>query len=259
MIINPEMLPGVFWKTARAMAVYSGRAYRDHTICDPATGAQALITTNEDGDIIVAFKGSSTARDFIEDARVLRDTIMEVGGKKVEVHSGFHDDFKAVNAAVVSSVRQLSNANRAAQIFITGHSLGGALALLCALEFSRQNLMPAGVFTFGQPRVGNAAFAALYDAGGGGVMQPYLRDITYRIVNQNDIVPRLPGLLAGYRHCGQEVWIEPKPYGNWELNPSWLTKCVYDAIGLYAAYRRMENVLINEHFIAAYRERIDRL
>ncbi|TGD74799.1 lipase family protein [Mangrovimicrobium sediminis] len=75
-------------------------------------------------------------------------------------------------------------------VWITGHSLGGALAVLAAVELDREiaarksGAAIAAVFTFGQPRVGNSAFARWMDQR---FSQRY-----FRSVNQRDAVPRLP-------------------------------------------------------------------
>jgi hypothetical protein len=133
--------------------------------------------------------------------------------------------------------------------------LGGALAILCALEFCRELLPVSGVYTFGQPRAGNAAFAKMFDAtftpGGS-----RLKDITFRVVNQNDIVPRTPGWLLGYRHCGNEVFLPPGSVTNWELNPGFLWNACSDVIGLCEAWRERRDVLVSEHFLSAYGRRM---
>src|SRR5262249_54451343 len=76
-------------------------------------------------------------------------------------------------------------------VWLTGHSLGAALATLAAARWAAGHRVQ-GLYTFGSPRVGNAAFAAT-------VPGP-----CYRFVNNNDVVTRLPppGLFAGYRHVG---------------------------------------------------------
>ena len=126
--------------------------------------------------------------------------------------------------------------------YIFGHSLGGALAIICALDLSMMNLPIAGVYTFGQPRVGDAAFAAHYNN--------ELRDLTFRVVNQNDIVPRTPGVLMGYRHCGNEVFMQP--VAGWGFNPSVPVKLLFDTLGFWGAYRNRSDVLVNNHLISNY-------
>jgi hypothetical protein len=186
----------------------------------------------------------------------------------VKVHTGFLEDFNAIKDAVITQVRKCMGSRPASTrptfpgVFITGHSLGGALAILCALECWRQALPVSGVYTFGQPRVGNAAFAALYDRTRM-INGPVLRDITFRVVNQNDIVPRTPGLLLGYRHGGTELFLPASLDGGigtgWQLNPGPWLRAWSDLLGLYGAWRHRRDVLVSEHFLSAYCRRINAL
>src|SRR6202008_4848353 len=85
-----------------------------------------------------------------------------------------------------------------------GHSLGGALAAITALtlaEFGHVALRPpgyprlAGLYTFGQPMVGDPAFAEWAEG--------QLGPLTFRYVNDDDLIPRLPSRFEGkYRHFG---------------------------------------------------------
>jgi triacylglycerol lipase len=240
--MNPE--PGTFsWPVARQLASFAALAYTKATAKDMRTNAQALVTVNGDGDIVVAFKGSSTPRDFLQDAKfMMRKLGWMTNSTPIMAHAGFLEDFTAIDVIVINQIKACLDVNSRAKIYVTGHSLGGALAILCALELYRQKLPIAGVYTFGQPRVGNALFSAIYDND--------LHAVTYRIVNQNDIVPRTPGVLMEYRHCGQEIFLPAG--GGWWLNPSWPLKFISDLIGLYGAYRNREEVLVREHFLQAY-------
>jgi hypothetical protein len=91
---------------------------------------------------------------------------------------------------------------RMEKLYITGHSLGGAMAVLVAARISagaspvpREHL--AGVYTFGQPAVGDAAFASQCEEQFG--------DILYRHVFAYDVVPHLPPRSSGpFLHFGQE-------------------------------------------------------
>ena len=269
----------------RQMADASARAYSAPNVVDSQTSAAALVERDDMGNILVAFQGSRDVRDFMQDAEAWFSDLVE-GDETAAVHHGFLEDFESIDEKLTEKVRYFLSLNPAAKIFITGHSLGGAMAILCALEFSRQKMAVTQVTTFGQPRVGNDVFAKLYDgsatvpvatfgiapeagklekvpggtpatAGATPALPETLRDITFRVVNQNDIVPRLPGVLIGYRHCGQEIFLEPT--GGWGLNPSLAYKLFSDALGLWAAYRKKQDVLISEHFIHAYQGRIQNL
>jgi alpha-beta hydrolase superfamily lysophospholipase len=71
-------------------------------------------------------------------------------------------------------------------IFYTGHSLGAALATLAAARRA-----PKALYTFGSPRVGNAAFIAS------------LGNIPiYRVVDDRDLVATVPPEALGFRHAG---------------------------------------------------------
>ncbi|WP_437284527.1 lipase family protein [Sorangium sp. So ce406] len=87
-------------------------------------------------------------------------------------------------------------------LYITGHSLGAAMAALAAARLFTDNKysdirrLLRGVYTFGQPMVGDAAFAAR--------AEELLGDRFFRFVYANDIVPRLPPLSTGrFAHFGR--------------------------------------------------------
>jgi triacylglycerol lipase len=90
--------------------------------------------------------------------------------------------------AMVSNTRTL---------WFTGHSLGAAMAAICAgrcrLSHIRSN--PRALYTFGSPRIGNHRYVN------------YVHLEAYRWVNNNDVVTRLPPSWLGYRHKGQEVYL----------------------------------------------------
>jgi hypothetical protein len=113
------------------------------------------------------------------------------------VHSGFMDAYDAVKPAVRSAVASLIASTNATRVVITGHSLGAAIATLCAADLAASLKIPFALYNFGSPRVGNRAFA------------DYIAKIVptaYRITNKADTVPHLPDTLMGFHHIAQEVW-----------------------------------------------------
>jgi triacylglycerol lipase len=237
MTLDPNS-SGFNWSNALALLDAAATAYQEHTLCDPRTDAQALIRDLKDC-VVVAFRGSQAPVDFVQDAKFAL-----ASDEVAEVHAGFLEDFQAIGGPVVARVKALLAAHDTFRpVYVTGHSLGGALAILCAWEFVRQKIPVAGVYTFGQPRVGNSTFAALYDR--------RLADKTWRLVNANDLVPRLPGVLLGYRHCGQEILLTTG--GGYLVNPPLWQKALSDVAGLTAAFCRRHDVLIRDHFLESYR------
>jgi len=85
-------------------------------------------------------------------------------------------------------------------LWITGHSLGGALAVLAAENLSAQGVEIQGVYTYGQPRVGDSKFAKNFDL--------RMKNKTYRFVYDEDVVPRVPSALQGYCHVGTECYLD---------------------------------------------------
>lgn len=236
------------WNLIRQMAAWSARAYTAATAVDIATDTQALVNVAGD-QVIVAFRGSSSLRDFITDLEARKEELLWSSDATAEVHAGFLRAFEAVDVKVVEQVRSALAGLAAPKLYITGHSLGGALAILCALELHRQKIPVAGVVTFGQPRVGNKTFALIYNEA--------LKDVTFAVVNQGDPVPLLPTLLMGYRDCGTELFI--KNSGDVLTDPFIGFELVVDALGAIAAWRNYRLGLLPNHFIRHYQERIQYL
>jgi len=111
--------------------------------------------------------------------------------KLARIHSGFADVyFKYIKPTLVHELAHAMHrhGDSIREVVFTGHSLGGALSVLAALDFALLAdyplLLPSvKVFTFGGPRVGNWHFMALYNA---------LVPQTWQLVNRADPVPRVP-------------------------------------------------------------------
>ena len=120
------------------------------------------------------------------------------------VHDGFYSALRKVWGVTLANGeilprRLLNRGNKT--IWITGHSLGGALAELCAAQALFVSKIPVqGVYTFGQPRVGSNDFAAAVNAKlGSGI---------FRFVNDRDIVARVPLFTMGFCHYGGQRFFD---------------------------------------------------
>jgi hypothetical protein len=177
---------------------------------------QAFVAQSADA-VVVAFRGTqspssldgfkdcllSDANDFlvIPDGRIGTD--FAAAGVGARFHRGFMqalaDIWDPVYAAVTAEIDRQER-----PLWLTGHSLGGALALLAAWRFLRQGINICAVYTFGAPMVGNAAAVGAFDK--------ELADKVFRFVHEPDLVPRLPtvSLMANsYGHCLKEILISP--------------------------------------------------
>ncbi len=220
------------WDTAMQCVRAAAAAYQSATVSDEVTDTQVLITETENYTI-VAFRGSSSYRDWISDGQCWRADYFGA-----EVHFGFLNALEGVRLKLMD---RLSRAKT--PLLITGHSLGGALAMLFADWLNRNGHLFSAVYTFGQPRIGNGTFARVYNAG--------LRQISFRFVHEEDIVPRIPGVLLGYRHAGQEIFFSSGKRVLW--NPKALALAVSDLFGIaeeWALRHRLS--LLSDHSITDY-------
>ncbi len=83
---------------------------------------------------------------------------------------------------------------------LVGHGFGGALATVHVMEAAGRGApLPAEIYTFGSPRVGDAEFVAAYDA---------LGTATWRVANHRDLTQRIPAADYGYEHVAQHVGVD---------------------------------------------------
>lgn len=143
------------------------------------------------GVLIVAFRGTDVSQmaDLWADADY---TALQVRGGTV--HKGFYDAASLLRPFVAASI----NRHRPRHLWLTGHSLGGAIATLMMDQLEQQRTRVAGVVTFGQPRIGDRAYVEQ--------MNQRLGHRMLRVINEDDIVVSLPprswGLLTPSFYSG---------------------------------------------------------
>lgn len=170
--------------------------------------AQFYTMIKNSGDLVFVFRGSSSVKDFLVDARIFKTSAPDLGNS-VAVHAGFYKQYTEVIFDVMASIYSRVRKNQVLyedennrnsmipqiNVVFIGHSLGGALASLCCLMAKKSlgSKIFAECHTFGSPRVGNSEFAKLFDT---------LVDKSERIVNHHDVVTMFPKFL--YYHVKGE-------------------------------------------------------
>lgn len=111
--------------------------------------------------------------------------------------SDVHEGFRLAAAAAQPEIEQAFQLSQDSRkpLFITGHSLGAALAALAAQMAVGEGSAPRAVYTFGMPRVGGERFRTSYDS--------VLGAVTYRLIHGIDLVARVPPSFIGFRHVGR--------------------------------------------------------
>lgn len=131
-------------------------------------------------DIIIAFRGSSSAGNWISN--------MDASQKKFPytkepcyTHRGFTGIYSSARSGILSILRRLSPDKT---LYVTGHSLGGALATLCAVDLAANTPFNAPhLYTFASPRAGDPAFVKVFSR--------YIAN-SFRIANPFDVVTHAP-------------------------------------------------------------------
>uniref|UniRef100_A0AC34RGB6 Fungal lipase-like domain-containing protein n=2 Tax=Panagrolaimus sp. JU765 TaxID=591449 RepID=A0AC34RGB6_9BILA len=168
---------------------------------DTCSGYSAV--SQGDQAIIVSFRGTE---GFLQ---LVSEGVETVFDKKVTSAIGggiseyFFNGFNMIwNAGMKNDFITLKNQYPGYKIWVTGHSLGGAMASICASTIIGTKLAPANnvyLYTFGQPRTGDKDYSSKHDSLGFAA--------TNRITHHRDIVPHIPTEnFKGYYHHMSELF-----------------------------------------------------
>lgn len=205
------------------------------------TGTQALLV-GDDEKLILAFRGTEPDRleDWVADANI-RMTASPAG----DVHRGFHRALQYVWNDVEDAIEELRDQRQT--LWVTGHSLGAALGTLAvaSMKFRETPVVVNGLYTFGQPRVGCEKFADRFNA--------VFKGRAFRIVNNNDVVSRVPLSALGYSHVGNLRYFDINGNLNADTDLSWWDR-FWDRLGGEIENYRNQRLFdgIDDHSMSAY-------
>lgn len=219
-------------------------------LCEPSTDTVALLLWSQQC-LWISFKGTSSSQnvktdiDFFKVIHPPKRRVNVLGGfkrltplqSKPRVHRGFYKSWtgNAFSKTVLEKIRSFIASYDLSQqvpIHITGHSLGGALATLCAIDIATEHgdTVDLTVYTFGQPRVGNRAFSVEYDS---------LIVKHFSVIHDQDPVVRVP--KGDYKRNGHRCIVNQK--GDVIVSPTELEMHVLDGPSK-----------IKDHFLEGYRK-----
>ncbi len=190
------------WKQAFTELFHKGGMKTFRFIKDPLTNTQAAVMSN-DQLVVVVFRGSEqNAQDWLQVDANFPLIPAPNWGAGVRTHQGFTAAFRSVFPRIRDAIRR-QNRTGPKRVWLTGHSLGGALAFLHAHALVREaGIQIQGVHTYGAPRVGNPRWNRVYT--------PILGAKTQRWVNNADFVTLLvhpvgtqPQQRLRYQHVGK--------------------------------------------------------
>ena len=204
--------------------------------------SQAFLAVNEQEFAVLAFRGTANWGDWKVDLDAPLIAVPH-GDRSVRVHEGFWKAFQATRTDMQAAID--AHVPDDLGLYITGHSLGGALAQIAAMVFERDNL--AACYTFGSPRVATLQFD--HD-----VKCPH-----YRVVDNWDLVPGVPPpLYQGYLHAGDPRLLRgAAPKEALRRDRDIIPRLLADlwSLALWPITRQISS--INDHMIWNYRRRLE--
>ena len=195
---------------------------------DSPTDTLALLQKT-DGAIVLAFRGSKSIENWVTDFDAFRANASGIGW----AHAGFYHAAQSILQPVLTHIKTLDAASLAPlPLVITGHSLGGSLALIAAWLI---NIALPGrihsIYALEAAKVGGAGFKAAFNTA--------LGDKTFCVTNAADLVPWLPEGF-GYERVGHELFFPDPAYSLAPLiDPSTLTKLWSDKMQFLTEFLRL--------------------
>ncbi|KAL6766611.1 hypothetical protein ACKKBG_A36690 [Auxenochlorella protothecoides x Auxenochlorella symbiontica] len=214
---------------------------------------KCLIGWNDD-TMVISFRGTASMANVASDLKVWRKIwpknistkrCWKLGGVP-RVHSGFYHAYTAngFNFQLMKRLKSLllrlskDNPGKRVRVYVTGHSLGGALATLCAYDVMTHCQMnhaehyEVSCYTFGAPRTGNHAFAKLFAS---------VVPDTWHIINSDDTVTRAGKFFFLYKRGGHRAMINPR--GDLLVRPPYVEQFVHRMPGTGS---------LRDHYLTSY-------
>lgn len=187
---------------------FSGATVTEVSVLNPALTivATAYFVLTRDRRVgVLAFRGTEPTNimNWLTDADTTKYVFGEGGG---HVHSGFFANVEALWADIVELIDPALR-DGLEELYITGHSLGGAMAVVAAARifdgdggdpYEGWRAAIRGIYTYGQPIVGDVGFKARFE--------PRFGKLLFRHVYSHDVVPSLPptAVDATFVHFGEK-------------------------------------------------------
>jgi hypothetical protein len=185
--------------------------------------------------LILCYRGTEPANliNWLTDVDAQSETVPFALGNAgpFEVHAGFYRNVRATRYEVLNALKRALDREPIVEgaprpehaleaLYITGHSLGGAMAALMGIMIATEKAYEPlaaklkGIYTFGQPMVGSPKLAAACSE------DPVLNRTFARFIYADDLVPALPPSFAGeFAHFGPEYqYAELKGARDWRKN-----------------------------------------
>ena len=156
--------------------------------------ASKTTTKKARSEIIIAWRGTEPGeyKDVMADLKFRKKT-SKFGGN---VHRGFKGYVDKIYDQIEKIIEKKVS-GKWFNIYVTGHSLGGASAVICTNRLE-EKFHVRGCYTYGAPRPGGWKYSLSFKSN------------VYRIRNNNDLVTKVPPAIFGYKHVGKFCYIDSR-------------------------------------------------
>lgn len=239
-ILDFAMMAKAAYENETAIREKYGSQYRIIVKDTPNCQGQCVLFFDDINMVqYIASRGSKTPENFLKDAEYLKEPDAKTG---IVLHQGFRESALETYNYIVPEL------HKNYQTLLTGHSLGGAIAVILHLYLLADDFMVNKTITFGQPKITNKDGVNKY------------RDIPLlRIINKKDLVPLVPPLSivscehGPYHHFGPETLL---------LNGCYLCNLDEHNAEAWNATNFWEDLVkgqadIHDHFMEAYIENLE--
>ncbi|KAF0696891.1 Aste57867_12390 [Aphanomyces stellatus] len=222
-------------------------------IIDEATDTHCVVFM-KGPTLVFAFRGTASHQNVKTDLEFALEEVKwlpQDGTHPLLVHRGFLVAYETVRSQCHEILHALRHGPLAVSaethIYCTGHSLGGALATLAAIDFKHTYQQRVVMYNYGSPRVGTHSFYHFFNAH---------VPLAFRLVNEGDIVCGLPQRFSKsccghgkrlYKHIGTEVVMDGKVNGDFIVRPTFAEK------NLIVQVRSKPG----RHYLQGYKENLD--
>lgn len=221
--------------------------------------AQGFVARLDNTHVIISFRGTEpkVASDIIADLKVWQVDSETIG----EVHSGFKQELDKLWPDVSNWVFGKSVSKKRDTIILTGHSLGAAMASICATRLNSEGYRVV-LYTYGSPRVGDSDWATLFESELDTELdhkchacgQDTNKIEHYRFQNNQDIICSFPP-LGTFTHVGKLYYIDY--IGKILTNTTFISRLIDRFRSMFKAIIKLERFdSMYDHNIKQYRKRV---
>ncbi len=179
----------------------------------------------KENTIYVTFRGIVSSIDWLTATNMNEIAWDSNNHPRAFVHGGFYSYFLEINDELEKDIKQIMDTNNIERIVFSGHSMGGALAILASTFYAAEYRdLVITCHTFGTPAIGNDNFITLFEDN---------VDDFIRLEYDKDIVPKLP-LNTLFKHISNGIVLNDTGYYSCSINNN--TVLTYEDILNYLCF-----------------------